>query len=147
MQKKEKSVNREIASLSEMEPSEGKTIIGESISMIGDIQGNEDLVIEGFVKGKIELKKHNITVSSKGKVEGEIRAKNVTVNCRMTGSIRALGKIEIKKEAEFYGDIKAKEITVEDGAYLKAEIELEREPEKKAKPTVNQDDHTASGKD
>ena len=130
-----------------MESLGGKTIIGESITMNGDIHGNEDLVIEGFVKGKIELKKHNLTVSSKGEVEGEILAENVTVNGRMTGNIRALGKVEIKKEAYFNGEIKAKEISVEDGANIRAGIELEREPEKNAKSTVKVDDHAASGQD
>ena len=127
-----------------MESLEEKTTIGESLFMIGDIQGNEELVIDGFVKGKIELKKHSLTVSSKGEVEGEILAENVTVNGRMTGNIRALGKAEIKKEAYFNGEIMAKEISVEDGAYLKAGIKLEREPEKKAKSTTKTTHHVIS---
>jgi len=144
VRRKEKSIKREIAPVSGMESLGGKTIIGESITMNGDIHGNEDLVIEGFVKGKIELKKHNLTVSSKGEVEGEILAENVTVNGRMTGNIRALGKVEIKKEAYFNGEIKTKEIIVEDGAYLKAGIGLEREPDKKANSTSKTTHHVIS---
>jgi cytoskeletal protein CcmA (bactofilin family) len=144
VRRKEKSIKREIGPISGMEYLEGKTVIGESISMIGDIQGNEDLVIEGFVRGKIELKNNDLTVSSKGEVELDILAKNVTVNCRMIGNIRALGKVEIKKEAYFNGEIMAKEISVEDGAYLKAGIKLEREPKKEAKSTSKTHHHVIS---
>lgn len=108
-----------------------KTIIGEQISIEGNIQGKGDLVIEGSVKGKIELEKHHLTVGLKGKVEAEILATDVTISGRLTGNIQALGKVEITKEANFNGEIRAKTISVEDGAYLKAVIELEREPEKK----------------
>lgn len=111
---------------------EEKTIIGEHISIEGNIQGKEDLVIQGSVKGKIELEKHHVTVGSKGYLEAEIHANNVTISGRLIGNIKSLGKVEITKEADFEGEIKAKRISVEDGAYLKAVIELE--PKKKAAP-------------
>jgi cytoskeletal protein CcmA (bactofilin family) len=116
-------------------PSMGeKTIIGEQISIEGCIQGKGDLVIDGSIKGSIELEKHHLTVGPKGQVEADIHADNVTISGRMTGNIKAGCKVEITKEADFNGEIKAKRISVEDGAYLKAAIELEREPQKKAAP-------------
>lgn len=108
-------------------PTGGITIIGEHVSMVGDIRGKEDLVIEGSVKGTIDLEKCRITVGRKGKVEAEIGAQNVTIMGHMQGNIKALDKVEITREAEFKGEIKAKRISVEDGAYLKAAIELDRE--------------------
>lgn len=111
---------------------EEKTIIGEHISIEGNIQGKEDLVVQGSVKGKIELEKHHVTVGSKGHVEAEIHANNLTISGRLIGNIKSEGKVEITKEADFQGEIKAKRISVEDGAYLKAVIELE--PKKEAAP-------------
>jgi cytoskeletal protein CcmA (bactofilin family) len=120
-------------------PAGARTIIGEKISVEGGIHGGEDLVIEGSVKGSIELEKHHLTVGPKGHVEAEIHANNVTISGQLVGNIKALGKVEITKEADFNGEIKAKRIAVEDGAYLKAVIELEREPRDKGiaaiKPT------------
>lgn len=104
-----------------------KTIIGEHISIVGDIRGQEDLLIQGAVKGSVDLSRHHLTVGVKGKVEGEIMAANVTISGHLVGNIKASGKVEITKEADFTGEIKAKRISVEDGAYLKAVIELERE--------------------
>jgi cytoskeletal protein CcmA (bactofilin family) len=113
-------------------PSGGeKTIIGEQISIEGSIRGRENLLIEGSMKGKIELEEHQVIVGSKGKVDGEIHAKDVTISGRMTGNIQALGKVEITKAAEFNGEVKARRISVEDGAYIKAVIELDREDKRK----------------
>jgi cytoskeletal protein CcmA (bactofilin family) len=113
-------------------PSEEKTIIGEQISIEGQIKGREHLVIEGEMKGNVEMEKHNFTVGSNGRVDGEIRAQNVNISGQLVGAINAVGKVEVTKEADFYGDIKANSISVEDGAYFKGSIELNREPHRKS---------------
>jgi cytoskeletal protein CcmA (bactofilin family) len=53
----------------------------------------------------------------------------------MIGNIKTKGKVEITKEADFMGDISTKSISVEDGAYFKGSIELEREPHRKTAST------------
>lgn len=111
-----------------------RTIIGDQIYIEGTIRGEEDLLIEGSIKGNIEMKSHHLTVGSKGQVEAEVRAANVTISGKLDGNINASGRVEITKAADFNGEIKAKSISVEDGAYLKAVIELEREPAQKTVP-------------
>ena len=113
------------------ETAEESTVIGENISIEGNIHGAEHLVIEGSMNGNIEMDKHNFTIGSKGRVEGEINAQNVKVSGQMIGNIKTQGKVEITKEADFMGDIKAKSISVEDGAYFKGSIELAKEPHRK----------------
>jgi len=124
----------EKVSYSSSPPVDRKTIIGENISIEGNIHGKESLIIEGAMKGKIELEKNQITVGTKGRVEAEIHADNVTISGRLTGNIQALGKVSISNGANFTGEIKARSISVEDGAYLKATIKLEREPQKGIPP-------------
>jgi cytoskeletal protein CcmA (bactofilin family) len=120
----------------DFEAKETKTIIGENISIEGNIRGEGDLVIEGSVKGSVELEKYHLIVGSKGRVEGGIKAGDVTVSGRIVGNITALNKISLTKEANFDGEIKSKRISVEDGAYLKATIELEQEANIKALPKI-----------
>ena len=96
------------------------------------------------MKGRIELEEHQVIVGSKGKVEAEIHAKDLTISGRMTGNIQALGKVEITKEAEFNGEIKAGRISVEDGAYIKAVIELVRDDRKKPSSAGKPDLQVAS---
>jgi cytoskeletal protein CcmA (bactofilin family) len=103
------------------------TLIGEHIAIEGIIRADEDIVIEGTVKGSIEAKSHQLTVGIKGKVEADIKAEDVIISGRMVGNILAHGKVQVLKSADFNGQIKAKRIAVEDGAYIKATIELERD--------------------
>ena len=108
-----------------------KTIIGEHISIEGSIGGEENLEIEGSMKGNIDLEKHNFRVGLKGQVEGEVNARNVSISGEFKGNIKSHEKVEITREADFYGEIKAKSISIEDGAYIKGVIELDREPNRK----------------
>ena len=107
------------------------TIIGKNISIEGSIRGSEHIVIDGSMRGNIEMEKHNFTVGSNGRVEGEIKAQNVKVSGQMIGNIKTQGKVEITREADFMGDIRAKGISIEDGAYFKGSIELAQEPHRK----------------
>ncbi|OPX38616.1 MAG: hypothetical protein B1H12_02005 [Desulfobacteraceae bacterium 4484_190.2] len=122
----------------------GKTVIGKQVAIEGGIEGSEDLVIEGTVRGSIELEKFHLTVGPKGKVEAEIRAGNVTVSGQLKGNIKALDRVDITKDADFSGEIKAKRISVEDGAYLKAVIEVERDSKKKMEPVGKPNNSVAS---
>jgi cytoskeletal protein CcmA (bactofilin family) len=112
--------------------SEEKTTIGQHISIEGQLRGEEHLVIEGSMKGNVQMEKHNFTVGANGRVDGEVHAQNVSISGQLKGTINAMGKVEVSKEADFYGDIKAKSISVEDGAYFKGSIELSREPHRKS---------------
>jgi cytoskeletal protein CcmA (bactofilin family) len=108
-----------------------KTVIGENIFIEGTLRGDEHLLMEGSMKGTIEMPKYNFSMGSKGRFEGEILAQNISISGQMLGKIRSQGKVEITKEADFLGDIKAKSISLEDGAYFKGSIELEGEPHRK----------------
>ena len=107
------------------------TVISENMSIEGDIRGAENLEIEGLVKGSIELEKCNLTIGLKGRVQGDIRARKVTISGELNGTVKALEEVKVKKAANFHGEIKAKRISVEDGAFFKGVIELDRKPQKK----------------
>jgi cytoskeletal protein CcmA (bactofilin family) len=135
MFKKNKSMDFDERPSSDPVQTTDKTIIGEQIVIEGDISGNGDLVIEGSVKGRIQVETHHLTVGPKGNVESEIHAAEVTISGKLVGNIDAKGKVVITKDADFKGEIKARSISVEDGALLKAVIELSKRDEKR-KPSV-----------
>jgi cytoskeletal protein CcmA (bactofilin family) len=144
MLKKNRKATAESPPLAKPAAVDQKTVIGDQISIEGAIRGQEDLLIEGSVKGSIEVKAHRLTVGVKGQVEAEILAANVTVSGKLSGNINAIGKVEITKEADFNGEIKARSISVQDGAYLKAVIEMEREPLKSISPSGKPEEKTSS---
>jgi len=121
------------------------TIMGEQVSFEGIIRGNEDLMINGSVKGSIELENSHLTVAPKGQVVAEIHAQNVSIRGHLIGNIKAISNVEITKEADFIGQIKAKRILIEDGASIRAAIELEHEPQQKTLPTDKISEEVAYG--
>ncbi|MDJ0985839.1 MAG: polymer-forming cytoskeletal protein [Desulfobacterales bacterium] len=127
----EKTAPKPTPSIPSTQTSSENTTIGKNIAIEGHIRGDEHLVIDGAMKGNIEMARHNFSVGSNGRVEGEINAQNVRISGQMIGNIKTQGKVEITKEADFMGDIRAKGISIEDGAYFKGSIELAQEPHRK----------------
>ena len=76
--------------------------------------------------------KHNFSIGPRGRVDGEIHAQDVSINGQFKGTVEASGKVAVTKEADFNGEIKAKSFSVEDGAYFKGVVELDREPHQKS---------------
>jgi cytoskeletal protein CcmA (bactofilin family) len=108
------------------------TTIGENISIDGIIHAEEDIVIEGSLKGSVIAKSCCVTIGKNGKAEGDIQAENIVIIGRMKGNLFGFNKVRINAGADFTGQIKAKSVAVEDGAFLKASIELDKEIREKA---------------
>ena len=100
------------------------TVIGSSIVIDGEISGDEDLVIQGTVKGKISLKE-SLFVEASGTVEADIDTQNVEIAGRVTGNISASDKVELKSDCRVVGDIKAPRILIADGASFKGNVDME----------------------
>jgi cytoskeletal protein CcmA (bactofilin family) len=103
-----------------------KTAISHSTTIIGNIKAEEHLIINGTVKGKIQINKYNLFIGPSGRLDGVVHAQNVRVRGQMRGEINAKGTVEITKEADFSGIIRSKSISVEKGAFFDASVELGR---------------------
>jgi cytoskeletal protein CcmA (bactofilin family) len=90
-----------------------KTSISNHIFIIGNIKAEEDLIINGKVKGNIEIKNHSFFLGPSGRLQGKIYGLNVRIRGQMKGEIKATGKVEITREAKFAGKIKCKTFSVE----------------------------------
>src|SRR6266849_2790651 len=69
-------------------------------------------------------------------VKGDIIAGEVIVYGSVKGNVRGRGKIEIKKDGSVNGDLTTAQIIIEDGAYFKGSIEIERSAEKEGDKNV-----------
>ena len=56
-----------------------RATIGPSIFIKGDLTGDEDLVIEGRVEGKVDLKQNNVTIGRNGRVKADVYGQVVTI--------------------------------------------------------------------
>jgi cytoskeletal protein CcmA (bactofilin family) len=115
--------------------------IGRSIFIKGEISGEQDLIIEGSVEGKIELRDNQLTIGENGRISGEIYARHVVIHGQVTGNTFAEEKLEIKSSGTLKGDIIAPRLVLEDGAHFRGSVEMqikeakrEERKEKKDKP-------------
>jgi cytoskeletal protein CcmA (bactofilin family) len=106
---------------------EEKTTINRSTIIDGNIKAKEHLIINGTIKGNVEIRNFNLFLGPGGRLEGEVHAQNVRIRGQMKGDIKATGKVEITKGANFSGKIESKGISVEQGAYFDAYVDLRRE--------------------
>jgi cytoskeletal protein CcmA (bactofilin family) len=100
------------------------TIIGSTIVIDGEITGDEALIIQGTVKGRIGLKE-SLYVDESGVVEADIETENVEVNGSVTGNITASERVEIKSDGRMVGDIRSPRILIADGAAFKGHIDMD----------------------
>jgi len=100
--------------------------IGPSIQIKGELQGDEDLTIDGRVEGKIELREHNLTIGPNGRIKADLYAKNIVISGEVTGSAFAAERVEIAPSGRLAGDITAPRITIADGAHFKGSVDMER---------------------
>jgi cytoskeletal protein CcmA (bactofilin family) len=104
--------------------------LGASLHVKGEISGNEDLLIDGSVEGLIQLDERKLTVGTTAKVTADIIAREVVVYGTVKGNLRAKDRIEIKKDGSVNGDLTTARIMIEDGAYFKGSIEIDKSSEK-----------------
>lgn len=102
-------------------------IIGPSIHINGDLRGEEDLIIEGEVKGTVYLKSNSLTVGSQGKVTADVYAHTINVDGFIEGDLYGSERISIRKSAQLRGNITSPRVSLEDGARFKGSIEMDPE--------------------
>ncbi len=107
-------------------PRGGIATIGKSLTVKGNIGGTEDLYIDGEVEGSIDLRDNNITVGPNGRVNAGLHARDIVVLGRVKGNVRAVERLEIRKIGSLIGDIITARVVIEDGAYFKGSIDIQK---------------------
>src|SRR5579862_2935593 len=107
-------------------PSSGVARLGASLHVKGEITGNEDLAIDGSVEGLVQLEDRKLTIGASARVTADIIAREVVVYGNVKGNLRARDRIEIKKDGSVVGDLTTARIMIEDGAYFKGSIEIDK---------------------
>jgi cytoskeletal protein CcmA (bactofilin family) len=104
----------------------GNARLGASLHVKGEITGNEDLTIDGTVEGLVHLEDRKLTIGASAKVTADVIAREIAVYGNVKGNLRARDRIEIKKDGSVVGDLTTARIMIEDGAYFKGSIEIDK---------------------
>jgi cytoskeletal protein CcmA (bactofilin family) len=104
-----------------------KTVnIGKSVIIKGELNGSEDLTIEGQVEGKIELRQNVLTIGPNGKIKAQVFAKSVIILGEVTGNVTATEKVDIRDNGSVDGDIAAPRVAIAEGAHFRGSIDMQR---------------------
>jgi cytoskeletal protein CcmA (bactofilin family) len=109
------------------------TIIGQEITIKGELLGDGDVTLEGRVEGKIVLKK-NLIVGEKGHVEADVHASTVTISGKVIGNVFAESKVEIVATGFLEGNIHAPKIVIAEGAHFKGSVDMSDRAKKPEAP-------------
>ena len=107
-----------------MKPAEGSTVIGKSVTIKGELSGNEDLYMDGDIEGTITLPDHALTIGPNARILADIRVRDVIVFGKVTGNLNATGRVDLRHSAVVHGDIFGGRLSIEENAVIKGKVEL-----------------------
>jgi cytoskeletal protein CcmA (bactofilin family) len=100
--------------------------IGKSVIIKGELNGSEDLTIEGQVEGTIQLKDHVLTIGPNGRIKAQVFAKAVIVLGEVVGNVTASDKVDIRDNGSVDGDIVSPRVAIAEGAHFRGSVDMQR---------------------
>jgi cytoskeletal protein CcmA (bactofilin family) len=100
------------------------TIIGQGITIEGEITSDEEVVVAGTVRGKLNVD-GPVTIDAGAVVEADIGATSLAVGGTVTGNVTASERVDLLSGARLIGDVKAARLTIADGASFKGNVDMD----------------------
>lgn len=98
--------------------------IGKSVQVRGELQGNEDLLVDGMVDGTIALQESRLTIGPNAKVKANVSARDIVVMGSIQGNLQASGRVELRAGCQVVGDLKAARLSIEENASFSGKVDL-----------------------
>jgi cytoskeletal protein CcmA (bactofilin family) len=101
--------------------------IGQGIRIKGEVTGTEDLFVDGFVEGKLNLAADcSLTIGPNGNIKADLVAREIIVRGKVEGKVTARDKLQIGSTGEINGEVQTGRLAIEDGATLRGKVEAGR---------------------
>jgi cytoskeletal protein CcmA (bactofilin family) len=100
------------------------TVIGAGITIEGEVTSEEDVVVQGTIRGKLTAR-DGLVIEAGGAVEADIVAGPVTCAGAVTGNISSSDRVDLQTGAKVVGNVKATRITIADGAQFKGNVDMD----------------------
>ncbi len=110
--------------------------IGKSVVIKGELNGSEDLTVEGHVEGTIQLRDHVLTIGPNGRIKAQVFAKAVIVLGEVTGNVTASDKVDIRDNGSVDGDIISPRVAIAEGAHFRGSVDMQRKGNAAAAPAA-----------
>jgi len=106
-------------------PHRDVSVIGPSILVKGDVIGEEDLVIEGRVEGKVDVRQNSITIAKNGRIKADVYGKLIVVEGEVEGKLFGQEQVTVRSSGCVRGNISAPRVSIENGARVKGTIDMD----------------------
>jgi len=100
---------------------DAETIIGASIKVKGNFQGQGNIIIEGMLEGSLKTEA-NLFIGDSARVIANIESKDASINGEVKGNIKSRGYLALGGTAKIFGDIQYGEISIEKGAVINGQL-------------------------
>jgi cytoskeletal protein CcmA (bactofilin family) len=100
------------------------TVIGEGLTIEGEVTSEEDVEVHGTVRGKL-TSADAVAVGSTGVVEADVTATTLSVAGQVTGDVIASERVDLQAGGKLIGDVKAARLTIADGASFKGNVDMD----------------------
>ena len=100
------------------------TVIGAGIIIEGEVSTDEDVVVQGTIRGKLHAK-DGVTVDAGGVVEADVQAGPIRISGSVTGNLTSSDRVDLLHGARVVGNVKAARITIADGAQFKGSVDMD----------------------
>ncbi len=100
------------------------TVIGEGLSIEGELSSDEEVVIQGSLRGKL-TSTDAVSLGSGSVVQADISGQSVSIAGQVIGDVTAPERVDIQAGGRLVGDVKAARFTIADGASFKGAVDME----------------------
>jgi cytoskeletal protein CcmA (bactofilin family) len=101
-------------------------LIGSKITIRGQVSGNQDLVVEGRIEGRVSLE-NRLTVEESGTIEADVEVVDASFKGEVRGDVTASRSAVLHPTARVLGNIRAPRLVIEEGARFSGSVEMEVE--------------------
>ena len=100
------------------------SVIGPTIEIKGELNAEENLLIQGKIEGTINHKSKILVIGDEGAIKANINGSRVVIEGSVEGDIHGSEATVIKSNANMKGDVYSPRVGIEEGARFKGSIDM-----------------------
>lgn len=101
----------------------GISTLSPEAVFVGEIQGADDVQVEGRLEGRVDVK-GQFTVAASGVVKAEVKARRVQISGRVIGNVTGDEAVELLPTAQLEGNITCPKVVIQEGAQFKGSVDM-----------------------
>ena len=101
------------------------SVIGPTIEIKGELNAEENLLIQGRISGTINHKSKLLVIGAEGEIKANINGSRIVIEGSVEGDIHGSEATVIKSNAKMIGDLFSPRVGIEEGAKFKGSIDMD----------------------